>query len=87
MQNIFDFYKNHKNAEKEITTKIEEIKSILLMIYRQRNQIVHNARYDKTLIEYNIAQIKSAEIRDSFHIIDHHLCMDVTYHCFKVTVK
>lgn len=59
MQNIYDFYKNHKTAENEITTKIEEIKSILLMIYRQRNQIVHNARYDKTLIEYNIAQIKS----------------------------
>lgn len=59
MQNIYDFYKNHKKAEKEITTKIEEIKSVLLMIYRQRNQIVHNARYDKTLIEYNIAQIKS----------------------------
>ena len=29
------------------------------MIYRQRNQIVHNATYDKTLIEFNIAQIKS----------------------------
>lgn len=29
------------------------------MIYRQRNQIVHNATFDKTLMEFNIAQIKS----------------------------
>ena len=39
--------------------KYDEIRNELLMIYRQRNQIVHNATYDKTLIEFNIAQIQS----------------------------
>lgn len=59
MQNVKDFYYNHKFANKEIMNKKEEIRNVLLMIYRQRNQIVHNAKYDNTLIEYNIAQAQS----------------------------
>ena len=59
MQNVKDFYYNHKFANKEILNKKEEIRNVLLMIYRQRNQIVHNAKYDNTLIEYNIAQAQS----------------------------
>ena len=59
MQNVKDFYYNHKFANKEILDKKEEIRNVLLMIYRQRNQIVHNAKYDNTLIEYNIAQAQS----------------------------
>lgn len=59
MQNVQKFYYNHKFASKEILDKKEEIRNVLLMIYRQRNQIVHNAKYDNTLIEYNIAQVQS----------------------------
>ena len=59
MQNVQKFYYNHKFASKEILDKKEEIQNVLLMIYRQRNQIVHNAKYDNTLIEYNIAQAQS----------------------------
>ena len=59
MQNVKDFYYNHKFANKEILDKKEKIRNVLLMIYRQRNQIVHNAKYDNTLIEYNIAQAQS----------------------------
>ena len=59
MQNVQKFYYNHKFASKEILDKKEEIRNVLLMIYRQRNQIVHNAKYDNTLIEYNIAQAQS----------------------------
>lgn len=59
MQNVHNFYYNHKIANKEILNKKEEIRNVLLMIYRQRNQIVHNAKYDNTLIEYIIAQAQS----------------------------
>lgn len=59
MQNVYDFYKKHETARTEVMAKYDEIRNELLMIYRQRNQIVHNATYDKTLIEFNIAQIQS----------------------------
>lgn len=59
MQNTEDFYKKQKTSHKEIPAKFLEIQNNLLMIYRQRNQIVHNAVYDKNLIELNIARMKS----------------------------
>lgn len=59
MQEVSDFYKNHQIAKKDILSKNDEIRNELLMIYRQRNQIVHNATFDETLIEFNIAQIQS----------------------------
>lgn len=59
MQNVEDFYKKQKVSQKEIPSKFVEIQNNLLMIYRQRNQIVHNAVYDKNLIELNVARVKS----------------------------
>lgn len=59
LNKTYAFYYNHEQAKKEIEKNLKDIRNELLMIYRQRNQIVHNATYDETMIKFNIAQIKS----------------------------
>ena len=59
LNKTYDFYNNHEQAKTEIEKNVKEIRNELLLIYRQRNQIVHNATYDETMIDFNIAQIKS----------------------------
>ena len=59
LEELNSFYTNHQTAENIVKKKKHELRNELLMLYRQRNQIVHNASYDKNLMEFYIAQIKS----------------------------
>lgn len=59
LNKTYNFYNNHEQAKTEIEKNVKDIRNELLLIYRQRNQIVHNATYDETMIEFNISQIKS----------------------------
>lgn len=70
MNQTYDFYNNHESAQKLLNKKMDDLRNELLMLYRQRNQIVHNAIYDKTLVEFNIIQIKSIVMAVLFDFIE-----------------
>ena len=46
------FYSDNKFAHQEILKRLEQTKKDLLIIYRYRNLIVHNARFDTTILPY-----------------------------------
>ena len=53
-----EFYKSNKTFTNAINAIEPTIKNELLMIYRQRNQIVHKASYDTTLLNYYISKLQ-----------------------------
>lgn len=53
-----DFYKDNKIFTNTINSIESTIKNELLMIYRQRNQIVHKASYDNSLLDYYISKLQ-----------------------------
>ena len=59
LNNTYEFYNNHEKAKKEVEGILKILRNELLMIYRQRNQIVHNASFDEILIDFHINQLKS----------------------------
>ena len=52
------FYSDNDFAYQEIIERLDQTKHDLLLIYRYRNLIVHNARFDSTILPY---YIKKAE--------------------------
>ena len=70
MSQVFAFYNDHETAKKLLNKKMDDLRNELLMLYRQRNQIVHNAIYEKTLVEFNITQIKSIVVAVLFDFIE-----------------
>lgn len=58
IDSVVDFYNDSKHTKHIIIQHIEQTKDDLLMIYRLRNLIVHNAHYDNTLLPYYLWKIK-----------------------------
>ncbi len=48
------FYKDNVLAKKEIEVKLMEIKNNILLFFRYRNKIVHNAHFDNTILPYYV---------------------------------
>lgn len=59
LKDTYDFYNNHEISKREIEEILKTLRNELLMIYRQRNQIVHNASFDEIFIDFHINQLKS----------------------------
>ncbi len=55
---VIDFYKNSTSTKKMIDKQISQIKDDILMIYRFRNLIVHNAHFDNTLLPYFVWKLR-----------------------------
>ncbi|MTH14530.1 hypothetical protein [Flavobacterium sp. LC2016-01] len=58
IENLISFYKDSKFTKKTIEMQIELIESDVLMIYRFRNLIVHNAHFDNALLPYFVWKIR-----------------------------
>lgn len=58
LDNVKRFYSDSSYSKKILENHIEQIRNDLLMIYRLRNLIVHNAHYDNTLLKYYVRKIK-----------------------------
>ncbi|WP_312418827.1 hypothetical protein [Epilithonimonas sp.] len=58
IDNLINFYNNNDFTMKVINKQIKDINDDVLMIYRFRNLIVHNAHYDNALLPYYIWKIK-----------------------------
>jgi hypothetical protein len=54
INSIKDFYTNSSKTKQIIEEQIKQIKDDVLMIYRFRNLIVHNAHFDNTLLLYYV---------------------------------
>lgn len=48
------FYKDNLLAKKEIEVKLMEIENNILLFFRYRNKIVHNAHFDNTILPYYV---------------------------------
>lgn len=59
LKDVSQFYSNKDYAKKKIKEQIENIQNDILMIYRFRNLIVHNAHFDNSLLPYYVWKIKS----------------------------
>lgn len=59
MENILKFYTENKFALDTINSQIELIEDDILMIYRFRNLIVHNAHFDNALLPYYVLKIRN----------------------------
>jgi hypothetical protein len=46
------FYTEHEFAKEQIEERIKQIKEDILLIYRYRNKIVHNAHFDNIIVPY-----------------------------------
>lgn len=55
---IKGFYSDSQKTKKIIEDQIQQIKEDVLLIYRFRNLIVHNAHYDNTLLPYLVWKIR-----------------------------
>lgn len=53
------FYNDYGFAKSTINNHITNVKHDILMIYRLRNLIVHNAHYDNTLLPYYVWKVKT----------------------------
>lgn len=58
LNKTIEFYKSNKTFTNAINAIEPTIKNELLMIYRQRNQIVHKASYDTTLLNFYISKLQ-----------------------------
>lgn len=58
INSLIDFYNDSSKTKKVIEEQILQIKNDVLMIYRFRNLIVHNAQFDNTLLPYFVWKIK-----------------------------
>jgi hypothetical protein len=53
------FYEDNVFAKKEIEKFTKRIRNDLMLIYRYRNKIVHNAHYDNTVLPFYVEKIRS----------------------------
>lgn len=58
LNDIKQFYTDNKMAEKIIKDKESIISNELLLIYRLRNKIVHNANYNGNFLKYHVIQLE-----------------------------
>ncbi|SNR37774.1 HEPN domain-containing protein [Flavobacterium sp. ov086] len=58
IEKTLKFYKDIKTTKKIIQEQIEQIQNDILMIYRLRNLVVHNAHFDNSLLEYHVWKIE-----------------------------
>lgn len=56
---VINFYSDSKFTKNEILNHIRQVQNDVLMIYRFRNLIVHNAHFDNTLLPYFIWKTRS----------------------------
>ncbi|MBJ7881626.1 hypothetical protein [Gelidibacter salicanalis] len=56
---VIKFYSDSSFTKSEILNHIGQVKNDVLMIYRFRNLIVHNAHFDNTLLPYFVWKTKS----------------------------
>lgn len=59
IDSVISFYNDQGNTKSVITSFQEQVKDDILMIYRMRNLIVHNAHYDNALLQYYVWKINS----------------------------
>ncbi|SHF81841.1 hypothetical protein [Chryseobacterium sp. OV279] len=59
LKDVSQFYNNKDYATQKINEQMENIQNDILMIYRFRNLIVHNAHFDNSLLPYYVWKIKS----------------------------
>ena len=59
IDSVIKFYSDSSFTKAEILNHIEQVKNDVLMIYRFRNLIVHNAHFDNTLLPYFVWKTKS----------------------------
>ncbi|KAF2508738.1 hypothetical protein EYY60_16595 [Flavobacterium zhairuonense] len=58
IENTISFYSDSKLTKKNIEENIKLIKEDVLMIYRFRNLIVHNAHFDNALLPYFVWKVR-----------------------------
>ena len=58
LTNLIAFYKNNSETLKKVDEQTKLIEEDILMIYRFRNLIVHNAHFDNALLPYYIWKIR-----------------------------
>lgn len=59
IDSVISFYSDSNFTKSEILNHIEQVKNDVLMIYRFRNLIVHNAHFDNTLLPYFVWKTRS----------------------------
>lgn len=59
IDSVISFYNGQENTKEIILDHKKQVKEDILMIYRMRNLIVHNAHYDNALLQYYIWKIRS----------------------------
>ncbi|MBO9585230.1 MAG: hypothetical protein J7574_13795 [Flavobacterium sp.] len=59
LENLISFYKDANFTKKSIHEQIDVIQNDVLMIYRFRNLIVHNAHFDNALLPYFVWKIRN----------------------------
>jgi len=67
---INEFYFNNKISKEKIYTLFNDIKNEILLLYRIRNKIVHNAFYNSPFIEYYVNKLEFIVSTVFFDIID-----------------
>lgn len=58
IESTYAFYYDTKTTKENIEKHINQVKDDILMIYRFRNLIVHNAHFDNTLLQYYAWKVK-----------------------------
>lgn len=58
IDSLINFYNNSTESKEIISKQINIIENDILMIYRFRNLIVHNAHFDNALLPYFVCKIK-----------------------------
>ena len=58
IEDTLGFYADTTFAKKLIESYLKEIKNDVLLLYRYRNKIVHNAHYDNTILPYYVEKIR-----------------------------
>ena len=53
------FFNDTKFTSSELQRKLEQIRQDLLLIYRYRNLIVHNARFDNNVLPYYVMKVEN----------------------------
>ncbi|WP_225037062.1 hypothetical protein [Winogradskyella sp. SM1960] len=59
IDSVIKFYSDSSFTKSEILNHIEQVKTDVLMIYRFRNLIVHNAHFDNTILPYFVWKTRS----------------------------
>jgi hypothetical protein len=70
IDSVNNFYASSKEAKLVIDSQLKDIKDDILLIYRYRNKIVHNAHYDYTILPYYVQKAKKYTSRLIRHIVD-----------------